>query len=405
MQPRARLTARQVEELHEDLSRRLDSIGLRTQPEVAVKLLELNSDPDAGMGEFAGVIKTDPALSGRLLRMANSAFFAQREAVTTIDRACVLIGLERLRAVSLGFHMSRAAATDSGEQLSRRVWGEAVYRACLATEISRVCAPRVGAQAFLVGLMLDAGVPIMHTLLGDEYEALYESAKTPQMLFKLEFESLPFTHVDVAASLAKKWNLPPMLAKPLEWHHTRPGDPAQDSDVYSVHRIAFYVGALVLDGQTGKPEQEAPMPSIAQRLFALPADQLASCVQRAAGEYSTVAELFNEAADAITDLDSLAERVHLQLIDSVDRALIRSVEQDKEHFSRIDLEGRSVEFESDSDGYVTAFLRDHAGERIVSYRFRSGEESTSNILDALGFDKPDEQTLGEIDEHIRRLAA
>ena len=405
MQPRSRLSAREVEELHEELCRRLDSVGLRTQPEVAVSLLELNSNPEAGMGEFAGVIKTDPALSGRLLKMANSAFFAQREAVTTIDRACVLIGLERLRAVSLGFHMSRAASTDGAEGISRRIWGEAVYRACLASEISRVCSPRIGAQAFIVGLMLDSGIPIMHALLGDDYASLYESAKTPQTLYKLEFESLPFTHVDVAAALAKKWNLPPMLSKPLEWHHTRPGDPSQDSDVYSVHRIAFYVGALVLDDQTGKPEQEAPMPSIAQRLFALPADQLATCVQRAANEYSTVAELFSEAADAITDLDSLAERVHLQLIDTVDRALIRSVEQDRERFSRLDLDGRSVEFESDEAGYVTAFLRDHAGERIVSYRFRTGEEPTSNILDALGFDEPDEQTLGAIDDHIRRLAA
>src|SRR5689334_2751536 len=105
MKPRSELSGAEVDDLLGALEGRLHTVGIESQPEVAARIVELVSDPDAGLRQYADVVRADAALSGRLLRLANSAFFAQREPVTSLDRACVLLGLDRLKAVSLGFQL------------------------------------------------------------------------------------------------------------------------------------------------------------------------------------------------------------------------------------------------------------------------------------------------------------
>jgi HD-like signal output (HDOD) protein len=146
MKPRSALTPPEVVELQAEIDRRLTGLGLPTQPAVAARILALVANPDAGLKQYADVLRHDAALTGRLLRLANSAYFAQIKPVTTIERSCVLLGLERLKAVSLGFYLSRAAATDPNHVLSRRVWTQSVLRACLAAEMARVTCPGYSAD-------------------------------------------------------------------------------------------------------------------------------------------------------------------------------------------------------------------------------------------------------------------
>ena len=75
-------------------------------PQVAARLLELAADPNAQIRDYVDAIKTDWALTGRVLRLANSAFYAQRQPVTRLDRALIVLGVERAKAICLGFYLS-----------------------------------------------------------------------------------------------------------------------------------------------------------------------------------------------------------------------------------------------------------------------------------------------------------
>ncbi|MFY7896411.1 MAG: HDOD domain-containing protein, partial [Phycisphaerales bacterium] len=103
MKLRSQISASELGDLYQLLDRKLDGVGLNSQPEVAIKLLEISRNKNAQLADYAKLIRNDQAVSGRVLRLANSAFFAQRRPVTTIDRACVVLGTDRLKAVSLGF--------------------------------------------------------------------------------------------------------------------------------------------------------------------------------------------------------------------------------------------------------------------------------------------------------------
>lgn len=407
MKLRSALTAAELSSVLEHLQERLDRIGIETQPEVGVKILQLVKSPDAGMQDFAKIVRADVALTGKLLRISNSAFFAQRQPVTSLDRACVLLGFERLRSLALGFYLSHAAATDTSQQISRTVWGQSVFRACLAAEMARSVIPSRTAEAFVIGLMLDSGVPLMYKLQGQTFLDLYKSETSPTKLFRREFQTLPYTHVDVVTAMCKRWNLPEMLSHPLAWHHTVPPETAKDDDATKLQRLAYYVGAVSLEPGGVTTTDPVPLPSIAVRLFKLPADELGAVVARAGKEYETVSALFSKIAQGIPDVATIANCVHRQLVDMVEESVTKSLSAHGTQSKpmQFKVSGQVVELETTDRGYAVVYVRDGKGERIVSYRFNPGSETAESLHDALALENPSAEDLNTLSTLLTSLAA
>lgn len=404
MKPRSTLTAAEIDALMADLGRRLEGVGVETQPEVAAKVLSLVSDPNSGLRQFAEVIKADPALSGRMLRLANSALFAQYEPVTNLERACVLLGLERLKALSLGFYLSRAAAGDAEPELSRRIWGQSVYRACLATELARLIVPARAPEAFVVGLLLDAGVPLLVRLLGPPAAAIVSVDRPPARQFIAECQALPFTHVDVAAAMAKKWRLPELLTRPIERHHTPPKGGVCDA-AHLLHRVAYYVGSVHLGMRTAT-EPASALPPDPQRLLGLTVERLGEVARRAAAEYREMQEMFRDVADPAGSAEEIVERVQRQLVEAFDRTMESQLRSETgANVGSFRVAGQSIEIEMDRQGLAIAYLSDAEGNRLLSYAFRPGAEGAMQVLDALGIDVPRPGDADELDLYLRRMAA
>jgi HD-like signal output (HDOD) protein len=403
MKPRSALSASEVEGLWAKLERQLDHHGLPTQPEVAGRVLALVSDPCSGLRDYAGVIKTDAPLSGRLLRFANSAFFAQRQPVTNLERACVLLGIDRLKAISLGFFLSRAAASDPAHTISRKVWGESVYRACLASELAKELTPAYAAEAFVVGLMLDAGIPLSLKMIGQPYAELYERSENPGALFDAEFATLPFTHVDVLAALCRRWRLPELLVRPLTRHHTPPRGTGRENVVQTLHRIAFYTGAIKLNF----PEAKAPEPvaSAPETILGLDGNRLQNAIERATTEYTAMHEVFREVAETIGGLTDMALRVHQQLVSITDEVILEQLRKPTTNTGSFTIGGRRVDIEVDAGGRAVAYLSDGSGSRLLSYNFRPGEDDAISVLEGLGLEAGPCPETHDIDMYLRSMAA
>jgi HD-like signal output (HDOD) protein len=405
MKPRRLLTASEVDELLRSLEGRLHGVGVETQPEVATKILSLISDPDAGLKQYAEVVRADPALSGRLLRLANSAYFAQREPVTNLDRACVLLGLERLKAVSLGFHLSRAASDRSQTDLTRRVWTHGVYRACLTAELSRTLCPGFASEAFVVGLMLDCGLPLMPRLLGEQAAAIIARDEPPPLQFRAEFENLPFTHVDVAAALARRWRLPELLSRPIERHHAQPSPGARSGPVQLLHRLAYYVGGIQFDAQCN-PQKGAGLSAEAEGLLGINSSQLGQIVARAGQEYGAMAEFFREVAGGAANVSAMAESVQGQLVELMDQMFMAQIgNETRAAQGAFVIAEQQIEVEAGRTGVAVAYLVDSSGTRLLSYVFRPGTETVAQILDALGIEHYHAPEATELDAYLRSLAA
>lgn len=405
---RSQLAAVEVEAVLAEIDRKLDAIGIESRLEVAAHMLELVGDENAGLNDFAEALKPDISMTARLLKIANSAYFGQGQPVTSLERACVILGLERIRAVGLGFYLSRSAASD--DALSRTVWGQSVFRAMLASELAGAIRSPLGAEAFVVGLMMDAGLPLLRRLLGPElFDHVHQADAPPARQFRRESDSLPFTRDDVVMALCRRWQMPEVLALPLQWRHRPPADVQRDAPEHVLHRIAYYAGAVHL-GPSGRPQEALPLPSLAARYLGLDHAQLAGVFSRAIDEYSVTEELFRQVAERIADLDGLAATLHARLSGAVDTMVIASISAELARGPhRFQLDSAAVEFDRDPErpGWVSAFLIDSQGQRVVTHRFEAGSASAEAVLDALAIDPAEAPapTLESIRDCLLRLAA
>ncbi len=415
MKVRSKISAAELAELHQFIGRRLDALGIDSQPEVAIKLLELTKDPKAQLRDYASIIKADQAISGRVLKLANSAMFAQRTAVTTLDRACTLLGIERLKAVAMGFHLSRAASTKdtSIRDLSREVWGQSVFRACMASQAAKIIAPNLVAEAFIIGLMLDAGVPLAAKLAGPTYVHAHRTLTNPPKFHRHEMEAMEFTHIDIMSVLGVKWRLPEVLTRPIELHHTRPAENGRDDGPGRLHRIAFIVGQLELDVAELKKSgslmsADGGTFGAIRRLLGLTEQQMSNLVASSVKEYKVMLDIFTDVAAAIVNIDDLTAMAHNCLVGHLDNEIAQTLA--REHGPGHDkvtlaVHGSTVELVREPDGCIVAFVIDTEGNRVVSHRLTPDAESPKAICEHLGLEAPGDADALALSKGVRSLAA
>jgi diguanylate cyclase (GGDEF)-like protein len=204
-----------------DPQRIWSSHQLPTLPTVAIRLLELTQNPETEIAQFIDVVRTDPAISAKLIKAANSSLFGQRSGVKSVDRAVPLIGTTVATSMALSFSLTDAAfAKGPLRDHYRAYWRQSVVQAVAAETLAMRFAPGQTGEYFLCGLLLDLGRLAILKSIGTEYaEVLDAAADSDRPLTELEAERLGFTHIDIGARLMAHWNLPEGMIDAVRPHH------------------------------------------------------------------------------------------------------------------------------------------------------------------------------------------
>src|SRR5690606_14167290 len=151
--------SRQPETMHPDLeSSLLHCRNLPSPPAVALQIIELAQDPDADLATAARVIAMDPALSARLLRVANSPLYAGRRRVETLAQATTMLGLNATLSLALGFSLARGLRSTSGAAAEQeRLWKRSVLSALAARLLGEHAGLERLEDLMLAGLLQDIG--------------------------------------------------------------------------------------------------------------------------------------------------------------------------------------------------------------------------------------------------------
>lgn len=187
---------------------------LPTIPKVAQQLITSFSSEDVSIDEIAQQLSADPALSAKLLRLANSAYFHLSRTIGTVDDALRMLGFVMVRNLVLGNSMAAAFRTVKGMDL-HQFWRYNLYTACAA----RWLASREGVNAdlvFTVGLMHGIGQLHMHAGIPAEVAPLDKKLNVLDGgRADLEKQVLGFHHGEVAAELASLWKFPKPIIEAL----------------------------------------------------------------------------------------------------------------------------------------------------------------------------------------------
>ncbi len=200
--------------------------SLPSPPGVAVQIIALAQDPNATLGAAAQIIGVDPALSARLLRVANSPLYATRRRIDTLTQALAMLGLNATLSLALGFSLIQGLRGHNGTaELQERIWRRSVLTAMAARLLGQQANLKRAESLMLAGLLQDIGRLALLQAMPEEYSALCAGSEDNAALLALERERFDADHADVGAWLARRWNLPDYLVEAIA---TSEQDDAED---------------------------------------------------------------------------------------------------------------------------------------------------------------------------------
>jgi putative nucleotidyltransferase with HDIG domain len=221
---------------------------LVTLPEVAMRIARMVNDPNSSAADIGREISNDPALTARLLRIANSPAFGQDGKIATISRAITLLGVRQVRDLTVGLTAIRTFDGIGNELVTMAsFWRHSILCAVAAGHVAeRRAGARGGDSPFVAGLLHDIGQLVLFSRVPElARRALLMSvdAVDDLGLYLCERSVLGFDHGAVGAALAQNWGLPLSLQECIEFHHEPERARAHPIEVATVH-IANSIAVL-----------------------------------------------------------------------------------------------------------------------------------------------------------------
>ncbi len=184
---------------------------LPSPPGVGMRVLEITRGEDFSADDIANAIMADSALTGRLLKIANSAQNGAGQPITTVSEATMRLGVRSVRNMALGLSLISANRNGACERFDyERYWSMSLARAVAAQSISRhkrVCAP---SEAYVLGLLCEIGTLALASVYPKEYSAMLEAHQGTGVaaLGRHEREVFDIDHSEVGAHMLEDWGLP-----------------------------------------------------------------------------------------------------------------------------------------------------------------------------------------------------
>lgn len=196
-------------------------VEVSSLPTIHLRLEEAVNDPKKSMADIARIIRDDPGLTARLLRIVNSAFYNFPSRVETITHAVTIVGTQQLGALALATSVLNMFKGIPASFVNM----DSFWRHCVGCGVAaRVIATyrREGnpERFFVAGMLHDIGRLVMFTKTSDRArEALLAAKESDRMLFESELDIMGFTHAVVGGILLQAWRLPASLEEVVMFHH------------------------------------------------------------------------------------------------------------------------------------------------------------------------------------------
>lgn len=207
--------------------------ALPAQSKIAQEILSINLATDKGDELLLRLIEKDPAISARIIGLANSPLYRTSKKIMTAGDAAVVLGIKHVKMIALSFAMiSSVARGTEGLLKVNGLWQHSMVIALATEVISRAMPPKMRPpddDIYLAGLLHDIGFLVLEYLdfeLSNRFHARV-AEEGAHLASELEAEMLEMNHCELGALLAQYWGLPEGIIAVLRHHHS--SDVAQDA--------------------------------------------------------------------------------------------------------------------------------------------------------------------------------
>ena len=194
--------------------------SLEPLPEVALRVLQLAREEDVIPRELVAVIQTDAAITAKVLKLCNSAYFGFRREIASLHEAGNLLGVSTLVNLVLTSCAGRYFRDygHSGNHGVKSRWEESVSNALAASMIAGLAGvdkPR----AYTAGLLMNVGHLVMDRFVPEKIEDLRAAVRAGATRIEAEQDVIGMNHAEIGGRLAQRWAFPEVMVDTIRTHH------------------------------------------------------------------------------------------------------------------------------------------------------------------------------------------
>ncbi|MGA9120019.1 MAG: HDOD domain-containing protein [Bacteroidota bacterium] len=225
-------------------------VEVSSLPMIHLRLDEAINNPRKSMADIAKIIREDPGLTARLLRIVNSAFYNFPSRVETISQAVTIIGTQQLGALALAtsvMHMFKGVP--EGLVSMDSFWKHSVGCGLAARILATIRRDPNPERYFVAGVLHDIGRLVMYVKAADAMRDALASVQEGSLpLYEVERNMFGFTHAVVGGVLLQTWKLPSSLEEVVMYHHNPKAATKYPVETAIVHVADIIAHAMELGG-------------------------------------------------------------------------------------------------------------------------------------------------------------
>lgn len=206
---RRTLMTQPTRNLEDIINRTLD---LPVLPATSQKVLELMADPEVSIDRIKKLVSTDPGLTMKIMKVANSAFYGSYRNIQNPTQAILRLGLNSVRNIVVATSMrnvyKRFGLTE------KLIWEQMIGAALASNLIAKETRRTDPEDAFIGGLLHDVGKVVLNNEFPDKFALMMQAVYNDMVPFEVaEKEHFDFSQREVGAYIVKKWGFPEFLEK------------------------------------------------------------------------------------------------------------------------------------------------------------------------------------------------
>jgi len=268
-------------------ARIINSKDLPTIPVLLGRIVAVVDGDRSSARDLVEVMQRDQALTGRVLRLANSGFFGFGREVSTLARAIMVLGFSAVRSLALGIKVWETLIGQRDLNLTA-LWEHSALVGAAARLIAQRTRAAEPEEVFTAGLLHDVGRVVLALRFPAEYAAVLDTADQDAVAVPLEEReraAFGVDHAQAGAWLGEQWALPPAIVAAAARHHEpiEPGTPLRGWVIVNLaNRLVHWTD---LDGGVIDPEAEHQLDAVGIAGLSRPAwVEIAAILQGQKGE-------------------------------------------------------------------------------------------------------------------------
>lgn len=261
-------------------------------PEIVLRVNEMVDDPRSSAADIGEIIRRDPGLTARLLRIANSPFYGFPSRIDSVPLAITVIGTRELRDLILATSAIQVFSDFPNELVSMETfWRHSLGCAVIARTLAAYLHEPNVERYFTAGLLHDIGNLILYRELPElANQTMTHSNQNREIVHIVEQKLLGFDHGTVGGELLRVWNLPSALSEAVEFHHT-PRFARQHPKEAAIIHIANYLANTMFTKVGGDIEEIEILEVTALETAGLTPDILQTVLKQAETQFNEALEI------------------------------------------------------------------------------------------------------------------